>query len=145
MSAMSPRPVTKLPKPVVMVLGTLISAAVLAGCASSGNERYPYRQYDYNRPDPQYGYYDASRYYRDEPTARERKMANRERVYRGDDGKYYCRRNSGTTGLIVGAIAGGFLGDAIAPRGSKTLGAIIGAGGGGVAGRALTRGDTRCR
>lgn len=36
-------------------------------------------------------------------------------------------RNDGTTGLIVGGMAGGVLGSIIAPGGSKTVGAILGA------------------
>ncbi len=67
----------------------------------------------------------------------------------GCDGKYYCRRSDGTTGLIVGGIAGGVLGNVIAPGDSKTLGTVIGAIGGAVAGNAIDRGskkdDVRCR
>ncbi len=131
---------------------TIISAAIaasalLGGCASYGNTGPGpnYRQYDYNRPDPANGGYDARLYYRDDPRYRERRLGNRDRVYRGTDGRYYCRRNDGTTGLIVGAIAGGVLGNIIAPGDSKTLGTILGASGGALAGRAIGRRDTRCR
>lgn len=73
-------------------------------------------------------------------------MNRDERVYRGQDGRYYCRRSDGTTGLIVGAVAGGALGNVIAPGGSELVGTIIGAIGGGVAGRAVDRGrKVRCR
>lgn len=37
-------------------------------------------------------------------------------------------RSDGTTGLIVGGMAGGVLGSIICPGGSKTVGAILGAG-----------------
>jgi len=68
-------------------------------------------------------------------------------VYRGNDGRYYCRRNDGTTGLIVGGVAGGVLGNVIAPGGSGLLGTVLGAAGGALAGRAVDRSsnDTRCR
>ena len=52
-----------------------------------------------------------------------------DRVYRSNDRQYYCRRNDGTTGLILGAIAGGILDNAIAPGDSRTLGTVVGAGG----------------
>ena len=67
------------------------------------------------------------------------------RVWRGDDGRYYCRRNDGTTGLIIGAAVGGLVGNEIAGRGDKTLGAILGAAGGALLGREIDRGDYRCR
>ena len=130
-----------------LTIGMLAVAAALAGCASDGTDGYGnnYDQYDYNRPDPSYGGYDAQRYYRDDPRYRERQMSQNDRVYRGSDGRYYCRRNDGTTGLVVGALAGGILGNILAPGDSKTLGTVLGAGGGALIGQAVDRGDARCR
>lgn len=104
-----------------------------------------YRAYDYNRVDPRYGNYYADRYYRDGSYYQPRSLAYNDRIYVGQNGQYYCRRPDGTTGLIIGGLAGGALGNLIAPGGSKTLGTIIGAVGGGLAGRALDRGGVRCR
>ena len=104
-----------------------------------------YRSYDYNRPDPQYGNYYADRYYRDGSYYQPRQLAANERIYRGQNGQYYCRRPDGTTGLIIGGLAGGALGNLIAPGGSKTLGTIIGAVAGGVGGRALDRNRVSCK
>ena len=126
----------------------LAAATVVSGCAGSGFQDRgfnSYRQYDYNRPDPSYGGYDAGRYYRDDRRYRERRLSNNDRVYRGQDGRYYCRRPDGTTGLIVGGLAGGALGNVIAPGGSSTLGTVLGAIGGAVAGRAVDRSGARCR
>jgi len=53
---------------------------------------------------------------------------------------YRCKRDSGTGGLLVGAIAGGLLGNEVAR--DKTAGAVIGAGVGGLAGRAIDRSDS---
>ena len=134
-----------------LTLGVLAVAAALAGCASdeygsSYSQGYDnYSQYDYNQPDPRYGGYYADHYYRNDPRYQERILSSNDRVYRGNDGRYYCRRSDGTTGLIVGAIAGGVLGDAIAPGGSKTLGTILGAGGGAIIGQAVDSGGARCR
>jgi hypothetical protein len=106
--------------------------------------RADYRGYDYNRPDPRYGNYAPERYYRAGGYP-ERRLGATDRVYRGGDGRYYCRRNDGTTGLVIGALGGGVLGNVIAPNGSKTLGAVLGAVGGGLIGRGVDRGNVTCR
>lgn len=115
------------------------------GYASSDNGWRRYRQYDYDRPDPAYNGYYADRYYRDDASYRERRLSRNERIYRGENGQYYCRRSDGTTGLIVGGLAGGVLGNAIAPGGSKTLGTLLGAIAGGAGGAALDSSSARCR
>ena len=56
--------------------------------------------------------------------------------YRGGRG-YRC--DKGTGGTIIGAIAGGLLGNGIAGRGDRGAGTIIGAGVGALAGRAIDR------
>ena len=88
--------------------------------------------------------YDAARYYRDDPRYQERVLGAEDEVYRGSDGRYYCRRRDGTIGLVVGAGVGGLLGNLIAPRGSKTVGTIIGAAGGAAIGYAIERQQLRC-
>jgi hypothetical protein len=91
-------------------------------------------------------YWDASRYYRqDDRRYRPRRLSRNDWVYRGSDNRYYCRRDDGTTGLIVGGVAGGVLGNVIAPGGAKLLGTIIGAGAGALIGRAIDDGDVVCR
>lgn len=90
--------------------------------------------------------WDASRYYRrDDRRYRPYRMTRNDRIYRGSDNRYYCRRDDGTTGLIVGGVAGAVLGNVIAPGGSKTLGTIIGGGAGALLGRAIDDGDVVCR
>ena len=74
-----------------------------------------------------------------------RRIGREDRIWRGRDGRYYCRRDNGTTGLVIGAAVGGLLGSEIAGRGDRTVGAIIGAVGGGLLGRAIDRGDLKCR
>ncbi len=87
----------------------------------------------------------ADRYYRSGEAYRPRVLGVDDRIYRGRDGRYYCKRDDGTTGLIVGGIAGGVLGNVIAPGGSKTLGTILGAAGGALIGRAIDRDEVVCR
>lgn len=91
-------------------------------------------------------YYDPSRDYRPGQYP-ERVLSNDDRVYRGTDGRYYCRRNDGTTGLIVGGAAGGILGNVIDGGRSRTVGTLLGAALGGLAGRAVDRNqqEIRCR
>jgi Ni/Co efflux regulator RcnB len=103
-----------------------------------------YNRYDYNRYEPRYGNYQANRYYRDGRYYQDRRLTNQDRIYRGSNGQYYCRRNDGTTGLIIGAVGGGLLGRVIAPNGSKTLGTILGGAGGALIGRSIGRDGVRC-
>lgn len=66
-------------------------------------------------------------------------------VWRGKDGRYYCKRDNGTTGLLIGAGVGALAGHELAGRGDKTLGVLLGAAVGGVIGREIDRGNLRCR
>jgi len=104
-----------------------------------------YRQYDYNRlPNGETTYY-ADQYYRDGSNYRTRRLTRNDRVYRGRDNRYYCRRSDGTTGLIVGGISGGLLGNSIAGGGSRTLGTLLGGGIGALLGQSIDRGNVTCR
>ncbi|GMN14358.1 glycine zipper 2TM domain-containing protein [Altererythrobacter sp. MTPC7] len=74
-----------------------------------------------------------------------RRISRNDRVWRGDGGQYYCRRDNGTTGLVIGAGVGALAGSEIAGRGDRTLGAIIGGVAGGLLGREIDRGSLQCR
>jgi hypothetical protein len=102
------------------------------------------RYYNYNRPDPRFNGYYADNYYRGGNYQVQRLNVN-DRIYRGQDNRYYCRRSDGTTGLIIGALGGGTLGNVIAPGGSKTLGSIIGGSLGAVLGSSIDRNNVTCR
>jgi hypothetical protein len=78
---------------------------------------------------------DARRYYTSD---------NGVRYWRGDDGRYYCRRSNGTTGLIVGGAAGALAGRAIDTRGDRATGTIVGAAAGALLGREVQR-SMSCR
>ena len=85
--------------------------------------------------------WDASRSYR-EGNYKERRLGRRDRIYRGQDGRAYCKRNDGTTGLVIGAVGGGAIANVL---GGGTLETILGAGGGALLGREIDRGNVKCR
>jgi hypothetical protein len=107
------------------------------------DDRGPDRYDDRYADDPNY---DPARDYRS-GNYQERVLSSDDRVYRGNDGRYYCRRSDGTTGLIVGAAAGGLFGNVIAGRRSSTVGTLLGAIAGGAAGASIERNQqqVRCR
>lgn len=93
------------------------------------DDRDDYRGYRDYRPGAYYDRYPASY---SEPVYRNT------RVWRGDDGRTYCRKSDGTTGLIIGGAAGALLGRELAGyRGDRTLGAILGAAGGALLGKSI--------
>lgn len=65
--------------------------------------------------------------------------------WRDDRGRWRCRRDDGTVGLLIGAGVGALVGRQIDQRGDRTLGTVLGAVGGGLLGREIDRGDVRCR
>lgn len=105
-----------------------------------GDMTYEHKRKKYkHRHDHEDRYYSRDRRYYDEPVYRDT------RVWRGRDGRYYCRKENGTTGLLIGAGVGALAGNELAGRGDKTLGAILGAAGGAILGRAIDRSNSRCR
>lgn len=114
------------------VFQTPVVAGVETGAATTAEnwrERRGYRNYSGDRR-----YYSNRRAYRDN------------RTWRGRDGRYYCQRDNGTTGLLVGGAVGGLAGHEIAGRGDRTLGTILGVAGGALLGREIDRGGSRrCR
>ncbi len=74
-----------------------------------------------------------------------RRLGRNDRVWRDNDGRFRCRRDDGTTGLVIGAIGGALAGRAVDTRGDRSLGTLLGAIGGGLLGREIDRGEARCR
>ena len=105
-------------------------------------ERHSYHQrHDYGWNGDRNGNWDPAQHYHS-GRYKERRLSRNDRIYRGRDGRYYCRRSDGTTGLVIGAIAGGVLGNAI---GGNTISALLGGAGGALLGRSVDRGNLRCR
>ncbi|XUU59919.1 glycine zipper 2TM domain-containing protein [Erythrobacter sp. HA6-11] len=74
-----------------------------------------------------------------------RKITRASYMWRGKDGKLYCKRDNGTTGLVIGAGVGMLVGIELAGRGDRTLGAILGGAAGAIIGREIDRGSLKCR
>ncbi|WP_308435306.1 hypothetical protein [Sphingomonas glacialis] len=85
------------------------------------------------------GNWDPSNSYQD-GRYRERRLSTNDRVYRGSDGRYYCKRSNGTTGLVLGGVGGGLIGNVL---GGGTLGTLLGAGGGALLGKTLDQNHDR--
>jgi hypothetical protein len=69
------------------------------------------------------------------------------RTWYDSQGQLRCRRNNGTTGLVVGAAGGALIGRAIDTQGSRATGTILGAAAGALLGREVERSRKRyvCR
>jgi len=108
-----------------------MTAGAVVPLAPAQAQRYAYDQ----------AYRDG--YNRDGYSGYDRSYRGYDRSYRGYNRSYRARQkcNDGDGGTIVGAIAGGLLGNTVAGRGDRTIGTILGAGVGALAGRAIDRSD----
>lgn len=114
------------------LLMVALSSPVVLPHAAQAQQRDDDRRWNGDRD----GDWDPAKHYDDGRKHRERRLSENDRVYRGSDGRYYCKRNDGTTGLVIGGLAGGVLGNVI---GGGTLGTLLGAGGGALLGRSVDR------
>jgi len=124
-------------------LSLLAAALVMPAAiptAADAQRHHGRSHHDYNWNGNARGWNPAQHYHAG--NYRARRLTRNDRIYRGNDGRYYCRRSDGTTGLVVGAIAGGLLGNAV---GGDTLSALIGGAGGALLGRSIDRGNVTCR
>lgn len=120
---------------IILPLLAIGMAVPAAPALAHENERQYGRQYN----DDRRGYDDRGRYY--EP----RRIGRGDQVWRGRDGRYYCERENGTTGLIIGAAGGALLGREIDGGRERTVGTVLGAALGGLLGREIERRGARCR
>ena len=70
------------------------------------------------------------------------------KTWRGSDGRLYCRKPNGTTGLIVGGAAGALVGRELDGGRSRATGTVLGAAVGALLGRHVQRNvisKRRCR
>ena len=131
----------------LIIAFTAASVAMTPGAAMAQRYHGDWNQvntYDWNHPEPGYNAYYPDRYYRagNYPV---HALGRGDRIYRGHDGRYYCRHSDGTTGLVIGAAAGALLGNALRVGGSSTLSTILGGAAGAAIGSSIDRGNLRCR
>ena len=124
--------------PAMMIAAAPVAAHTASHGASTFSQADSWNQY--RDRDSRYNRYNRSGYY-GEPVYADT------RVWRGRDGRYYCKKKNGTTGMIIGGAAGALIGREIAGRGDRTLGTILGAAGGALLGREIQRSGSkrRCR
>ena len=87
---------------------------------------------------------DRDRVYDSEGRYIEPRRVSAGEVWQGRDGRYYCRRGNGTTGLVIGAAGGALIGRAIDGGRNRATGTILGAAAGALLGREVPR-SLRCR
>jgi hypothetical protein len=127
-------------KKIALSAAVAVSALTALPAAAQAQSRYGYYDNQGN------GYYNqGQRYDRNDRRYQSRNYRN-QRYDNQRYGTYYgqrCRSN-GSTGTILGAIAGGLLGREVAGRGDRTVGTIIGGAAGALIGREVDR-DGNCR
>lgn len=124
---------TAMPASAAVQYGETSSARVAPGTEAAYNQYRDYRR----------GYRDD--YRRGYDRSYGERVTRSTRVWRGNNGRYYCRKQNGTTGLIIGGAAGALLGRSIDGGRDRTLGTLLGAAGGALLGREIDRGGSRCR
>ena len=119
-------------KKVTLALTALAMGSTAIVATPAAAQRYDRGYSQYDRGDRGYdnrNYRNDRRYYNDD-----RRYYRNNRVSRND-------RCDAVGGTVIGAIAGGLLGNTVAGRGDRTLGAVLGAGAGALAGRAIDKSD----
>ena len=104
----------------------LATSATLLTAATPALARHGNRDYD-----------ERGRYY-------EPRRVSANEVWQGRDGRYYCRRGNGTTGLVIGAAGGALIGRALDGGRNRATGTILGAAAGALLGREVQR-SMRCK
>lgn len=124
-----------------LAVATIGSAAPAS--AQYYNGGYSDRQYD-SRYDRRYDSRYNDRYNRNYDRRYDSRYDSRyDRRY--NDRYYRDRCDRGTGGTVIGAIAGGLIGNEVAGRGDRTVGTIIGGAVGAIAGRAIDKSNDGCR
>ncbi|MFT5330529.1 MAG: hypothetical protein ACI9KA_001621 [Parasphingorhabdus sp.] len=123
------------------ILMTLAAASlVVPSAAVLADPPHHAPAYGYHKVKHHKGRYDdRGRYY--EP----QRLSRNDRIWRGRDGRYYCKRDNGTTGLIIGGAVGALVGRELDGGRDRTVGTILGAAGGALLGREIDRGGLKCR
>ena len=122
-----------------LVCAVTVGLTMISGAAEAQSHRRDDRgRYEWRGNDRNW---DAARSYK-QGNYRDRRLGRNDQIFRGHDGRAYCRRSDGTTGLVIGGVSGALLANLV---GGKTLGTIAGGVGGALLGREIDRGNVKCR
>ena len=122
------------------LMGALAAASVALTAPAYAGISAPTKAEGFHQLDQSSSFYD-----RDKRRYRDQRVHANTRVWRDRNGRYRCKKDNGTTGLLIGGAVGGLAGNEIAGRGDKLLGTVIGAGAGALLGREIDRDKYRCR
>lgn len=125
------------------LMGAVVAVGVIATAPAYAGILAPAKATGYHNLEQASDFH--KRKHRDRRYARDERLGANSRVWRGNDGRYHCKKDNGTTGLLIGGAVGGLAGNEIAGRGDKLLGTVIGAGAGALLGREIDRDKYRCR
>lgn len=119
-----------------IAIGSIAMSATPAAARDGWNHNYYAGDY--------YRGYDRDRGYRDYRAGDHYRQSNYDRGY-DRRYRYNDRRchDNGTGGAVIGAIAGGLLGNSVARRGDKTTGTVVGGALGAVTGHLIDKSDGR--
>ena len=125
------------------LMGVFVAASVVGTAPAYAGLSHAVPAQGYSKVDEGANFYRKKdrRYY----ASRDERINGNTRIWRGNDGRYRCKKDNGTTGLLIGGAVGGLAGHEIAGRGDKTVGTIIGGAVGAIAGRAIDKGNDGCR
>lgn len=125
------------------LMGVFVAASVVGTAPAYAGLSSAVPGQGYNKADEGANFYRKKdrRYY----ASRDERINGNTRIWRGNDGRYRCKKDNGTTGLLIGGAVGGLAGHEIAGNGDKLLGTVLGAAGGALLGREIDRDKYRCR
>jgi uncharacterized protein YcfJ len=122
------------------MMGAFAAASVALTAPAYAGIAAPAKAEGFHQLDQSSGFHKRKkRHYHDE------RVSSNTRIWRDNDGRYRCKKDNGTTGLLIGGAVGGLAGHEIAGGGDKLLGTVLGAAGGALLGREIDRDKYRCR
>ncbi len=114
---------------------TLVGAAFAMGATALAVPAAPAEAASFTAVSSAASYYGYDQRYRSDRRYNNRNYRNDRRYYNNQ------RCKDGDGGTVIGAVAGGLLGNQVAGRGDRLVGTVLGAGVGALAGRAIDRSD----
>ena len=125
------------------MMGAFAAASVALTAPAYAGIAAPAKAGGFHQLDQSSGFHKKRKHHRH--YARDERIDADTRIWRDSDGRYRCKKDNGTTGLLIGGAVGGLAGHEIAGGGDMLLGTVLGAAGGALLGREIDRDKYRCR